>query len=226
MPERLQLRRTRGWRLPAGARSVARPTRWGNPWHVGRCHRQADGTDSPPQTVEQCVAWHRATVWSDRGDRHGIPSLDEIRGELAGRDLACWCPLDRACHADSLIEAANSATCIRCGDCCERIGLSVATWLALTDPEPPLPPEPGSVSSREFCQEHWTPIARTDETIVVSCDAFDPVERLCTVQETKPAICAGYPYYGRPPHEIGGSERCSYRADLGLPVLLTRKPKL
>ena len=26
---------------------------------------------------------------------------------LRGRDLACWCPLDAACHADVLIELAN-----------------------------------------------------------------------------------------------------------------------
>ncbi|WP_245584702.1 DUF4326 domain-containing protein [Salipiger mucosus] len=26
---------------------------------------------------------------------------------LRGRDLACWCPLDRPCHADILLELAN-----------------------------------------------------------------------------------------------------------------------
>jgi hypothetical protein len=32
MPERIQLRRTAGWRLPPGAVNVARPTKWGNPF--------------------------------------------------------------------------------------------------------------------------------------------------------------------------------------------------
>ncbi|SII07108.1 Uncharacterised protein [Mycobacteroides abscessus subsp. abscessus] len=27
--------------------------------------------------------------------------------ELAGHDLACWCPLDQPCHADVLLELAN-----------------------------------------------------------------------------------------------------------------------
>ena len=27
--------------------------------------------------------------------------------ELRGHDLACWCPLDQACHADVLLELAN-----------------------------------------------------------------------------------------------------------------------
>jgi hypothetical protein len=28
-------------------------------------------------------------------------------GELAGKDLACWCPLDQPCHADVLLALAN-----------------------------------------------------------------------------------------------------------------------
>jgi hypothetical protein len=32
---------------------------------------------------------------------------DEIRADLAGRDLACWCPLDQPCHADILLRMAN-----------------------------------------------------------------------------------------------------------------------
>lgn len=35
------------------------------------------------------------------------PTQAEIRAELAGHDLACWCPLDQACHADVLLELAN-----------------------------------------------------------------------------------------------------------------------
>jgi len=31
-----------------------------------------------------------------------------IRRELAGRDLACWCPLDGPCHADVLLAVANN----------------------------------------------------------------------------------------------------------------------
>jgi hypothetical protein len=30
-----------------------------------------------------------------------------LRRDLTGRDLACWCPLDRPCHADVLLELAN-----------------------------------------------------------------------------------------------------------------------
>ena len=30
-----------------------------------------------------------------------------LHRDLAGRDLACWCPLDQSCHADLLLELAN-----------------------------------------------------------------------------------------------------------------------
>ena len=42
--------------------------------------------------------------------RYGVA---DVRGQLAGRDLACWCPLEDAegkrvpCHADVLLEVAN-----------------------------------------------------------------------------------------------------------------------
>ncbi len=38
MPERIQLRRTKGWRKPEGAIVVSRPSRWGN-WYVVRRNR-------------------------------------------------------------------------------------------------------------------------------------------------------------------------------------------
>jgi len=29
--------------------------------------------------------------------------------ELRGKNLACWCPLDKPCHADILLELANGS---------------------------------------------------------------------------------------------------------------------
>lgn len=36
------------------------------------------------------------------------PSLSKIQAELSGKNLACWCALDAPCHADVLLELANS----------------------------------------------------------------------------------------------------------------------
>jgi hypothetical protein len=41
VPQRVQLSRRKGWRLPANTTSVARPTKWGNPYRV------ATGCQSP-----------------------------------------------------------------------------------------------------------------------------------------------------------------------------------
>jgi len=87
-PGRVQLRRTRGWRLPPDAVSVAWPTRWANP------HRHV-------RPRARAVALYRAHLAEH-------PDLtDAARRELAGKTLACWCPLDEPCHADALLELAS-----------------------------------------------------------------------------------------------------------------------
>lgn len=35
-------------------------------------------------------------------------TVEDVCRELAGKDLACWCPLDQPCHADVLLEVANA----------------------------------------------------------------------------------------------------------------------
>lgn len=90
-PVRVQSRRRAGWRMPSGAVYVGRPTRWGNPWPVAELGRV------------EAVARYRAALLADPA------RLTAARRELAGWDLACWCPLDVACHADVLLELANPA---------------------------------------------------------------------------------------------------------------------
>jgi hypothetical protein len=67
---------------------VGRPSRWGNPFIVGRHGSRA--------TV---VGKYRQWVCEQPGLMDALPGL-------RGRDLACWCaPLP--CHADVLMELAN-----------------------------------------------------------------------------------------------------------------------
>lgn len=98
MPERIRLRRTAGWHKPPGVVVVARPTKWGNPFRV------APDTSVPDRAT--AVARFREFVTGDY-DPAEYPGREQIRAELAGRDLACWCPLDGPCHADVLLEIAN-----------------------------------------------------------------------------------------------------------------------
>lgn len=96
LPQRIQRKRTRGWRMPKGAVYVGRLANglsgWGNPFVV-----------SEHQTREQAVGNFRRALVEGRLQF----SVAKVRRELAGRDLACWCPLDQPCHADVLLEVAN-----------------------------------------------------------------------------------------------------------------------
>jgi hypothetical protein len=38
--------------------------------------------------------------------------VERARLELAGKDLACWCPLDEPCHADVLLEIVNGGEAV------------------------------------------------------------------------------------------------------------------
>jgi hypothetical protein len=87
-PQRLQ--RSRQKPLPPGTICVTRPGRWGNPFRVEVAGRQL------------AVDMYRNYVLGDP------ILLAAIRSELRGRDLACWCRPGEPCHADVLLELANS----------------------------------------------------------------------------------------------------------------------
>lgn len=105
-PKRIQRKRNKGWRMPEGAVYVGRGSTWGNPWRVGDRLMTYTGPINGAQrgqefviTADLAVALYRAAFTADAA---------EARATLAGRDLACWCPLDSPCHADVLLELANA----------------------------------------------------------------------------------------------------------------------
>lgn len=114
MPKRIQLSRQKGWRKPEGAIVVARPSKWGNPYRVmregGFMWVEPDGTHLVCSTDREGNMRERHTEAVALFREKWIPLADltTLRAELAGHDLACWCPLDQPCHADVLLELANS----------------------------------------------------------------------------------------------------------------------
>lgn len=97
-PKRVQRRRVKGEPgMPAGARYVGRPSKWGNPYGV-----------SGETDAAAAVALFRDMLNRAPKALNGSTVFDDIRKDLRGRDLACWCPLDQPCHADVLLEVANS----------------------------------------------------------------------------------------------------------------------
>lgn len=112
-PKRIQLRRTKGWRLPPDTIVVSRPSKWGNPFKT-----HGDGY---PVAPEICVALFRQ-IGEREGEWFPVPlpwpkgkipacgmtTMEDVRRELRGKDLACWCDLSAPCHADVLLEWANA----------------------------------------------------------------------------------------------------------------------
>ena len=103
-PKRVQMSRQRPWQDGKNpAVIVARPHRYSNPYVIGT--PKNGGNLTRQQAVEQ---FRRAL---EEGRLQF--TVAEVQRELAGRDLACWCPLVDAdgtpvpCHADVLLEVAN-----------------------------------------------------------------------------------------------------------------------
>ncbi len=116
---RIQRQRVKGWRLPAGAVYVGRPTRWGNPFVVGA----KIGRESPlwpyltmpgrPRTLLDGFTSVRIGSAETAVEMYGWWVLEQpqlmltVVPALGGHNLVCWCPTDQPCHADVLLKLAN-----------------------------------------------------------------------------------------------------------------------
>lgn len=128
-PVRIQRRRTKGWRAPAGAVYVGRGTRWGNPFTVvsvarapWRVETAEPGTGALAGGPHLFSTWEEAAAFATRLFKlhtgpfglyeYDADTLTKLRRVLADRDLMCWCPLPAPgqpdhCHAAVLLELAN-----------------------------------------------------------------------------------------------------------------------
>lgn len=106
MPDRIQLSRAKGWRMPPNTVNVARgPGRkWGNPYTVAAA-REAGYVGTDDELRAMCVAEFRAMLADPpAAEALGYPAdLSPLRG----KHLACWCPPGSPCHGDVLLEVAN-----------------------------------------------------------------------------------------------------------------------
>lgn len=118
-PKRIQRKRVKGYRMPPGAVYVGRPSKRGNPFPVQKYGRI--------EAISLYKKWLRGEL-SDWEIEEYCPEArqapPESSEELRGKDLACWCRLcDKhkdgkplgvecpdcdPCHADVLLETANS----------------------------------------------------------------------------------------------------------------------
>lgn len=130
MPDRIQLRRTKGWRKPDNTVVVARPSIWGNPWKTGNpghvdvpelfvvylarlpIDRQSAVNAYRLWLAGEIAWWMQPTGLLHPGtfdlamEKHRALILARLP-ELRGQNLACWCPPGCPCHADVLLDLAN-----------------------------------------------------------------------------------------------------------------------
>lgn len=103
-PVRIQLRRSKGWKMPANTVKVDRSTPWGNPFAVGRHGNQAKCVDLYEKLMTGFVAISLDNAHFQHVARMHV---EQHRDELRGKNLACWCRIGTPCHADVLLRIAN-----------------------------------------------------------------------------------------------------------------------
>lgn len=139
-PVRVQLKRTKGWRMPENTVKVDRTTKWGNPFRLeepnglGRLlgmrlgcwtvyPHNITGTELIRLMIAaDCPVGSACTeeFW-DKADalQASVKKFRKIVApnlpveELRGKNLACWCALDKPCHGDVLLELANPSPQLR-----------------------------------------------------------------------------------------------------------------
>jgi hypothetical protein len=109
-PQALQRQRRKGWRLPPNTICVTRPGRWGNRYYPGSGHARGffDGAmrmaqlDVREPRVQ--VQWFRE--WLEDFRQNDPVEFEAYIAPLRGKNLACWCALNKPCHRSVLLEYA------------------------------------------------------------------------------------------------------------------------
>lgn len=116
-PQRIQLKRIKGWRMPANTMKVDRSTIYGNPF--------GSEARTPKEAVAMFEDWLTDPHWKQHAGA-SYPSfiakqLEERRREvlsslpcLRGFNLGCWCAMPEegepdVCHGVVLLRLANGA---------------------------------------------------------------------------------------------------------------------
>lgn len=135
-PERIQRQRTKGWRMPAGAVYVGRPSRWGNPVPV-------DG---------EWMTW-TALALGRRADRRG-------RAETAVAIFRAWITGENRVASVRMTDAGTSEvefTSGRRATVADLVGgFAAAIAESLGGPRLPVPPDLAPLRGRDLAC--WCPL--------------------------------------------------------------------
>lgn len=108
MPQRVQLKRTRGWKKPPECVVVSRPSPFGNPFTIAGYLDVWNSKATIEEARRGCVGMYRDWIAGrlHTNEEKRMQLLARVP-ELRGKDLGCWCPAGSPCHADVLLELAN-----------------------------------------------------------------------------------------------------------------------
>ena len=98
-PIRVQRKRTKGWKMPENTVYVGRPTKYGNPFIANFVEPISNLFITNEMAVGRFESYFNNLSPTDK---------EKIIEDLKGKNLACFCPLDKPCHADFLLEIVNA----------------------------------------------------------------------------------------------------------------------
>lgn len=107
-PTRVQRSRKKGWRMPPDTIYVGRGSKWGNPFKIGSEFVRPKMTPGGGQIANTVYDNAHAVRLYERFTAHEVRIQIEAYQQLRGKNLACWCALDKPCHADILLRIANA----------------------------------------------------------------------------------------------------------------------
>lgn len=110
MPNRIQRRRTKGWRMPPNTVSVCRPGPFGNPFRIDVNYVRDDMTAFQHTSESAVLAF---AEWIRKPEQAAL--LARARRELRGFHVACFCEPDALyCHGDVWLFLVNCPVALAC----------------------------------------------------------------------------------------------------------------
>jgi hypothetical protein len=133
MAERIQRKRSKGWKSPSNTVYVGRPTVWGNPFYVRTTlyrdkwqvrHYEELLAEFPTKREAQAEAvrlfekWFNTEIAEPDSNLHNFRNKYSWKGftlacavnMLRGKNLSCWCRADEPCHAEVILRLANDSS--------------------------------------------------------------------------------------------------------------------
>jgi hypothetical protein len=105
-PIRIQLRRKKGWRLPANTIVVTRATKFGNPFIVGKHGTQAECVESFRLLTRGIYSFGPGPD-NFKEQKAFLEHMKKNLPNLRGKNLACFCKEGTPCHGTVLLEIAS-----------------------------------------------------------------------------------------------------------------------